>query len=362
MLFAQAIPFAPPVASAEAERAHVFFFFLCTVSALATVLVATLILTFAIRYRRRPDDGPTPRIHGSLRLELFWSIVPFLIFCVMFVWGADLYFDTARPPDDALQVYVVGKQWMWKVQHVSGVREINELHIPVGRPVRVTLTSEDVIHDFGIPAFRRKIDVIPGRYMNTWYLPTEVGDYHLFCNQYCGTSHAQMVGWIHVMKPEDYEDWLNGATSPSGVLRPSGGRAEGSLALQGRKLFLKLQCVTCHSADSHARAPVLENLYGHEVHLSDGRVVVADEAYLRKSILEPAADVVQGWQPIMPTFQGQLAYHAEDPVEDLTQEEALIQLIAYLKTLGPGQTPRRAEAFPPPIGAPTQPEERKNQR
>jgi cytochrome c oxidase subunit 2 len=354
-MFAQ-VPWAPPVASVEAERVQTLFFFLCAVSIVMSVLIAALIIVFAIRYRRRPDSGPTPRIHGSLGLELFWSIIPFLIFMVMFVWSADIYFDTARAPDDALQVYVVGKQWMWKVQHVDGIREINELHIPVGRPVKITLTSEDVIHDFGIPAFRRKMDAIPGRYMHTWYMPTVIGDYHLFCDQYCGTSHAEMIGWIHVMTPEGYEKWLNNVTSPSGVLQPSGGRAEGSLALQGRKLFLKLQCVTCHSADEHARAPVLENLYGHSVHLSDGRVVLADEEYIRKSILEPAADVVQGWQPIMPTYQGQLA----DPSADLTQEEAIIQLIAYLKTLGPGQTPKRTEAFPPPIGAPTKPEERKN--
>jgi cytochrome c oxidase subunit 2 len=350
-MFAQAIPFAPPTASAEAERVHLFFVFLCTVSALATLLVAALIIVFAIRYRRRGDGPPTPRIEGSTRLELLWSIIPFLIFCVMFVWGADIYFDTAMPPDDALQVYVVGKQWMWKFQHVDGMREIRELHVPVGRPVKVTLTSEDVIHDFGIPAFRRKIDVIPGRYTQTWYLPTQVGDYHLFCDQYCGTSHAEMVGWVHVMKPEDYERWLTG-------YRPTdnSGRAEGSLALQGRKLFLKLQCVTCHSADAHARAPVLENLYGREVHLNDGRVVVADEAYLRESILEPAAKVVQGWQPIMPTFKGQLADPSVQP--PLSEEEAIVRLIAYLKTLGPGETPKRTEEFPPPIGAPT---ERKNQ-
>lgn len=351
-MFAQAIPFAPPTASVEAERVHVFFYFLCAVSAFASLLVAALIIYFALRYRRRPDAGPTPRIEGSTALELFWSIVPFILFCVMFFWGAAIYFDTAEAPDDALQVYVVGKQWMWKVQHVDGIREINELHVPVGRAVKVTCTSEDVIHDFGIPAFRRKLDVIPGRYTHTWYLPNQVGDYHLFCDQYCGTSHAEMVGWVHVLKPEDYEAWLTGYRPPDGS-----GRSEGSLALQGRKLFLKMQCITCHSADAHARAPVLENLYGREVHLGDGRVVTADEAYLRKSILEPAADVVQGWQPIMPTFQGQLA----DPTEDLSEEDALIRLIAFIRTLGPGQTPKRTEEFPPPLGAPTKPEERKNQ-
>jgi cytochrome c oxidase subunit II len=351
-MFAQRVPLFPPQASTTAEGVDHLFFFLCAVTGAAALLVTVLLFSFAIRYRRRGDrDHPTPRILGSLGLELFWSIIPFLIFCVMFVWGAEVYFKVARPPDDALQVYVVGKQWMWKVQHADGQREINELHIPVGRPVQLTLTSEDVIHDFGTPAFRTKIDVVPGRYTHTWYLPTTTGDYHLFCDQYCGTAHAEMVGWVHVMEEDDYEKWLDGA-------RPrSGGRATGSLAGQGRQLFLKLQCVTCHSADAKARAPVLENLYGHDVRLSDGRTVPADEAYIRRSILEPAAEVVQGWQPIMPTFKGQLA----DPKEGLTEEEAIIRLIAFLKTLGPGETPKRTEEFPAPVGAPTKPEERKTQ-
>jgi cytochrome c oxidase subunit II len=353
-MFAQRVPLFPPTASQQAWEVDKLLVFLCAVCGPMAVLVAVLIFYYAVRYRRRGGrDHPTPRIEGSLGLELFWTIVPFFIFLVMFVWGADVYFGVARPPDDALQVYVVGKQWMWKVQHPEGQREINELHIPVGRPVKLTLTSEDVIHDFGAPAFRTKIDVIPGRYTHTWYMPTKVGDYHLFCDQYCGTSHAEMVGWIHVMEEDDYEKWLNGATPRSGS------RATGSLALQGRQLFLKMQCVTCHSADSKARAPVLENLYGREVHLNDGRVVVADEAYLRESILEPNAKIVQGWQQpsIMPTFKGQLA----DPKEGLTQEEALIRLIAFIRSLGPGQTPKRTEDFPAPVGAPTSPEGRKTQ-
>jgi cytochrome c oxidase subunit 2 len=350
-MFAQHVPLFPPQASTSAVKVDNLFFFLCAVCGAVAVLVTVLIFYFAIRYRRRAEGQPTPRILGSLGLELSWSVIPFLVFCVMFVWGADVYFGVARPPDDALQVYVVGKQWMWKVQHEDGQREINELHIPVGRPVKLTLTSEDVVHDFGTPAFRTKIDVIPGRYTHTWYLPTKTGDYHLFCNQYCGTAHAEMVGWIHVMEEDDYQKWLGGA-------RPSSGsRATGSLALQGRQLFLKLQCVTCHSADARARAPVLENLYRQPVHLSDGRTVVADEAYIRKSILEPPADVVQGWQPIMPTFKGQLA----DPKEGLSEEDALIRLIAFIKTLGPGETPKRTEDFPAPVGAPTSREERKKE-
>jgi len=239
-------------------------------------------------------------------------------------WGA-------RPPSGATEVFVVGKRWMWKVQHQTGQREMNELHVPVGRPVQLTLTSEDVIHDFFVPAFRTKIDVLPGRYVQTWFQATKPGRYHLFCSQYCGTNHSGMVGWVTVQEPAEFADWLNK-------------KAEGSLALQGRKLFLKLQCVTCHSANAKARAPVLEGLYGQIVHLQDGRQVVADEAYLRESILKPRAKIVAGWEPIMPTFEGQLA----DPSVDLSQEEAMIQLLAFLKSLKPGQTPVRTEDFPPP--------------
>ncbi|HJT77900.1 MAG TPA: cytochrome c oxidase subunit II, partial [Gemmataceae bacterium] len=305
-----------------------------------------------IRYRRRAEGEPTPRITGSISLELFWTITPFFFFLAMFIWGAILFFNEARPPDNAIEIYVVGKQWMWKVQHQGGQREINSLTVPVGQPVKITITSEDVIHDFGLPEFRLKRDAIPGRYTYSWFTATRVGDYHIFCDQYCGTDHSGMVGWVHVLKPEDYETWLTN-------------RAEGSLALQGRKLFLKLQCITCHSADSSARAPVLEGLYGRSVHLSDGRTVLADEAYIRKSILYPAADVVQGWQPIMPTFDGILAEKAtspedrDNPLANLTQEEALIRLIAYIKSLQPNQTPNRNERFPAPVGAPTTPEQRK---
>jgi cytochrome c oxidase subunit 2 len=249
----------------------------------------------------------------------------------MFVWGAEIFLDVAQPPPDAMEIFVVGKRWMWKFQHQTGQREINEIHIPVGRPVKLTLTSEDVIHDLFVPAFRTKIDVLPGRYVHTWFQATKPGRYHLFCSQYCGTNHSGMVGWVTVQEPAEFSDWLNS-------------HAEGSLALQGRKLFLKLQCVTCHSANAKARAPVLEGLYGQTVPLQDGRKVIADEAYLRESILNPRAKIVAGWEPIMPTFDGQLA----DPSEDLTQEEALIRLLAFLKALKPGQTPVRTEDFPPP--------------
>jgi cytochrome c oxidase subunit 2 len=220
---------------------------------------------------------------------------------------------------------------MWKIQHPDGQREINELHIPIDRAVKLILTSEDVIHDFFVPAFRTKIDVIPGRYVQTWFQPTKTGRYHLFCAQYCGTSHANMVGTVVVMERDEYRQWLDSQ------------EATGSLADQGRQLFLKFQCITCHSANAEARAPVLEDLYGRTVNLRNGRKVVADEAYLRESILYPEEKVVHGWEPIMPTFKGQ------------ADEEELIKLIAFIKSLKPGRTPVRNEDSSPPLDAPKVP-------
>ncbi|HZZ27644.1 MAG TPA: cytochrome c oxidase subunit II [Pirellulales bacterium] len=322
-MFAQ-LPLFPEQASAIAPRIDSLLFFLLAVTGTVALGVFVLVVYFSIRYRRRPSNLATPRITGSTWLEIFWSTAPFLIFLVMFAWGAQIYFALAQPPKDALDLYVVGKQWMWKVQHPEGQREINEVHVPLGQPVKLTLTSEDVIHDFFVPAFRTKIDVLPGRYVYTWFTPTAVGRYHLFCSQYCGTNHAGMQGTVEVMPPADYEQWLNL-------------HAEGSLALEGRKLFLKLQCITCHSANAQARAPLLENLYDQLVPLRGGGAVVADDNYLRESILNPQAKVVLGWEPIMPTFQGQVT------------EEDLIKLIAFIKSLVTGQTPvRTEEALPPP--------------
>jgi cytochrome c oxidase subunit 2 len=328
-MFAQ-VPLFPERASEMAENVDLFFFFMLTVTGAVAVLVSVLVIGFAIHFRRRGEDEITPRITGSKRLEIFWSVVPLFFFLVMFGWGASLFFAQARAPADAIEVYVVGKQWMWKLQHPDGQREINTLHVPVNQAVKLTLTSEDVIHNFGLPAFRTKIDVLPGRYVSTWIQPNRVGRFHIFCDQYCGTSHSNMVGQVIVMEADEYADWLNS-------------HADGSLALEGRKLFLKLQCISCHSSNAVARAPVLEGLFGRAVTLQDGRSVVADESYIRKSILFPRVDVVQGWEPIMPTFKGQV------------NEEELIQLVAYIKSLKPGQTPVRTDQFPAPVGAPTTP-------
>jgi cytochrome c oxidase subunit 2 len=274
-----------------------------------SLLIAGLIVYFAVRYRRRAPESVGADIHGSLVLEMVWTIIPALITVVIFVWGASVFFAMSRPPDETLNVYVVGKQWMWKFQHLDGQREINELHVPVGRAVKLIMTSEDVIHDVFIPAFRVKADVLPGRYTNIWFQATKPGRYHLFCAEYCGTRHSGMVGEVVVMDPSDYQTWL------------SGGAPEGSLASGGEQLFQSLACITCHRADSQGRGPVLQGLFGKTVHLQNGEAVTADEAYIRESILQPSAKIVDGFQPIMPTFQG------------LVTEEQLLQLVEYVKSL-----------------------------
>jgi cytochrome c oxidase subunit 2 len=325
-MFAEIVWF-PHQASTTAREVDRLLLFLVAVCGAVGLLVAVLLIGFAVRFRRRPGTPPPGPMRGNRPLEWFWTLTPIGIFAIIFVWGAMLYFDAYRAPDDAAVVYVVAKQWMWKFQHPEGQREINQLHVPLGRPVKLMMTSEDVIHSFFVPDFRVHMDVLPARYTSVWFEPTRPGTYHLFCSQYCGTNHSGMVGSVVVMRPEEYERWLHL-------------HAEGSLALEGRKVFLQYRCVSCHSADEHARAPVLENLFGRRVQLRDGRSVIADEAYIRESILDPGAKVVAGYEKIMPTFKGQVS------------EEEIIQLIAWLRSLGPGQTPKRVEASPPPADTP----------
>jgi len=292
-----------------APRVDNLYFFLLGLTVFFSLLIAGLIVAYAIKFRRRSPDAIGAVIHGGLMLEITWSVIPLMITMVLFVWGASVFFAMSRPPEEAMNVYVVGKQWMWKFQHLDGQREINELHVPVGRPVKLIMTSEDVIHDVFVPAFRVKADVLPGRYTNIWFEPTKPGTYHLFCAEYCGTRHSGMTGQVVVMEPNDYQNWL------------SGGAGEGSLAAAGQKLFSDLACNTCHRPDAQGRGPVLQNLFGKTVELASGERVIADEAYIRESILNPHAKITAGFQPIMPTFQG------------LVTEEQLLELIEYVKSL-----------------------------
>jgi cytochrome c oxidase subunit 2 len=318
----------PTEASTTAHDVDLLFFFLMIVCGTMGLLVAGLLTYFSVRYRRRADQTlPPSETVASHPLEWFWTLSPLAVFLVLFVWGAILYIETFGAPDNAMPIYGVGKQWMWKFQHPEGQREINTLHVPVGRPIKMLLTSEDVIHSFFVPAFRVHMDVLPERYTSVWFEPTRPGKYHLFCSQYCGTSHAGMIGTVVALSAADYQEWLEE-------------HAEGSLALEGRKVFLKYRCLSCHSADENARAPVLENLYGQMVQLRGGRSALADEDYVRESILHPAAKIVAGYQAIMPTFQGQI------------DAEEIAALIAYFKTLKAGETPKRMESYPPPADTP----------
>jgi cytochrome c oxidase subunit 2 len=307
------IPLFPERASTIAGEVDALYFFLVGLSVVMSVLIAALVVGFAVRFRRRRADDVGAEVHGGLMLELAWTVVPFLIAMVIFFWGAKVYFVMASPPQESLNIYVVGKQWMWKVQHTTGQREINELHVPVGRPVRLIMTSEDVIHNFSIPAMRVKADVIPGRFVQIWFEPTQAGTYQVFCAEYCGTQHSGMLGQVIVMEPNAYQTWM------------SGGAPEGSLASTGEKLFADLACNTCHLSDSSGHGPVLQNVFGHPVQLEDGSVVTADENYLRESILTPEAKVTAGYQPVMPAFQG------------LVSEEQLLALIEYVKSLSTQQ-------------------------
>jgi cytochrome c oxidase subunit 2 len=292
-----------------APRVDALYFFLLAISAFFALLIAGLIVYYAVKFHRRTPDQIGTQIHGGMTLEITWTVIPLMITMVIFVWGASVYFAMARPPEETLNVYVVGKQWMWKFQHLDGQREINELHVPVGRAVKLITTSEDVIHDFFVPAFRVKADVLPGRYVNIWFHATTPGRYRIFCAEYCGTRHSGMTGEVIVMDPSEYQTWL------------SGGGSEGSLASAGAKLFQDLACNTCHRPDAQGRGPVLEGLFGKTVTLQSGETVTVDEAYVRESILQPSAKITAGFQPIMPTFQG------------LVSEEQLLELIEYIKSL-----------------------------
>jgi cytochrome c oxidase subunit 2 len=299
----------PQQASSYAGNVDALYGFLIAVTAFFSLLIGTLVVYFAIKYHRRSPDEIATEVHESAVLEITWTVIPLGLVLVMFFWGAAVFFRLSRPPAGALDIYVTGKQWMWKIQHPDGHREMNELHIPIGQAVRLTMASEDVIHSFFIPAFRMKRDVVPGRISIAWFEATKAGRYHLFCAEYCGTRHSGMIGWIYAMTPSDYQAWLAGGTPGE------------SLAAAGGKRFVEHACNTCHGDVPGARGPSLAGLFGKQVHLADGRTIVADESYVRESIVNPQAKLVAGYPPIMPTFQG------------LISEEGILQLVAYVKSL-----------------------------
>jgi len=298
----------PREASTIAPYADALYFFLLLITVIGLTFVGCLIFGFAIRYRKEKHPVAI-QVEGSTLLEATWTIIPLALFLIVFVWGALLYFRIYNPPTNAMNIYIVGKQWMWKAEHPGGQHEINSLHVPTGRAVQLTLISQDVFHSFSIPAFRVKREAIPGRYTSVWFEATTPGTYHLFCTQYCGTDHSHMIGDIVVLSPDDYRKWL--ASSTSGA----------SLAQNGERLFASLSCSACHNARPDARGPNLANVYGSKLTLATGESQIADEGYIRESILNPSQHVTQGFAPIMPTYQGQIS------------EDGVIALVEYIKTL-----------------------------
>jgi cytochrome c oxidase subunit II len=317
----------PAAASRIASEVDMLYFFLLAITGFFTLLIFALVVFFALYWRRKsPEDRPKA-VGTDMRLEITWTVIPLLITVVLFLWGAKLYVEETRVPTDGVEISVIGKQWMWKIQHPEGRREINELHVPVGQKIILHMTSQDVIHDFFCPEMRVKHDVLPGRYSTEWFEPVLPGKYHLFCSMYCGSNHAEMVGSVYVMEPAAYQAWLTGTPGDEPP------------AVAGARIFSQYSCNTCHGV----QAPTLANLYGSKVRLEDGSIVVADDDYIRESIVAPRAKIVAGYPAIMPTFKGQLS------------EEQIMDLIAYIKTLGngiPGGGEQAGGIAPTPPGPP----------
>ncbi|HET9179851.1 MAG TPA: cytochrome c oxidase subunit II [Terriglobia bacterium] len=304
----QAFPLFPQQASTIAPAVDHLFYFLTAVSVFFGTLIFLLIFYFAVKYRRRANDEAPPKnqVTNNIPLEVTWTVIPMILVAIMYFWGAKIFVSNATPPKDATEVFVIGKQWMWHVEHTNGKREINALHMPVGVPVKLTMTSQDVIHDFSVPAFRMKMDVVPGRYTTEWFEATKPGKYHLFCDQYCGMGHSLMAGWVYVMTQEDYQRWLNSGVTGTTMVE------------KGETLYHQYGCITCHGT---GKGPAFVGLYGKQVKLSDGQTVLADDAYIRQSILDPSSQIVNGYPAIMPTFKGQVT------------EEQILQITAYIKSL-----------------------------
>ncbi|MCB0193231.1 MAG: cytochrome c oxidase subunit II [Anaerolineae bacterium] len=306
----QDFPIFPDQASTVAWQVDAIYFTLVALSVFFSIAIAAAITFFAIRYRKGNNVDRSNPMEENTVLELSWSIIPFILAMGVFGWSAVVFITIRTPPVDAVEVYVIGKQWMWHAQHPSGKSEINELHVPVDTPVKLIMTSQDVIHDFFIPAFRVKQDVVPGRYSMLWFEATKPGEYHLFCAEYCGTEHSVMVGTVTVLEQAEYENWIGGDA------------ADEPLAVAGERLFTENGCISCHNGEPGAIGPPIANetIFGETREFEDGTSLTVDEAYIRDSILNPQAHIVAGYAPVMPSFDGQLS------------EQSLLQLIEYIKT------------------------------
>jgi cytochrome c oxidase subunit II len=310
MITVAQIQFFPDQASKLAGQVDTLLLWLILLTGAVTFAIAVVMIFFLAKYRKRATADRTPPKTENLAIEVTWSVIPFFIFLGLFGWGAKIYFYESIDPKNGMEVHVIGKQWMWKLEHLQGKREINQLHVPLGQTVKLVMTSQDVIHSFFMPAFRIKEDVLPGRYTTQWFKATEPGTYPIFCAQYCGTNHATMIGQVIVMTPTDFATWLKT------------GRETMSVAQRGERLFHSFGCSGCHAAQAAVRAPLLEGIYGSQVPLVDGRIVYADERYLRDCILIPNTQIVAGFDPVMPSFQGRIS------------EDDLFAIVTYIKSIG----------------------------
>lgn len=318
-------PVAPPAASTFAKEYDAIFYTLCALTVLFSLIVGIAVVYLAIKYRAGSNVDRSRPVYEDLRLELTWTIIPLILGLVMFGFGARLFVHLRTPPKNASEIFVIGKQWMWHAMHPNGTRENNTLHVPVGRPVKITMISQDVLHAFYIPAFRTQMHTVPGRYTTLWFEATQTGEFHLFCNMYCGTQHSEMGGKVVALEPREYEEWLaNGGTSSQPM----------TMEQSGQKIFNSVGCNNCHGGEDTLRGPSLKNIYGTKRTFSNSGPVVADEAYLRESILNPANKLTAGYGQTMSAYEGQLS------------EEEIINLIAYIKSgavtpVPSGETSRR---------------------
>lgn len=311
-------PIAPPAASTHAAGVDALFFVLIALALVFTGIVAGMIFFLAYRYRRgNKVDRSRPPSHSTF-LEVTWSVIPLILGLGVFVWGAKLFANVYTPPADAMEITAIGKQWMWHLQHANGVRENNELHVPVGKPVKLTMISQDVIHSFFVPAFRIKRDVIPGRYSTVWFEPTKPGRYYLFCAEYCGTAHSEMGGYITVMEPAEFQQWLSDNSNGTKVAT-----TQKTMVEAGKEIYEQLNCGSCHGLVDGPKGPTLVNIYNTQRKLTTGKYAKADDAYLRESILNPNLQITAGYEGVMPVYNNQLT------------EDKVLQLIAYIKTLSP---------------------------
>ncbi|MCX6379038.1 MAG: cytochrome c oxidase subunit II [Armatimonadetes bacterium] len=322
------IPFFPPEASTFAREIDVLYLVTWLLTILFLGIVVAMLGVLAFIYRRKSKADRSHPIHTHHGIELAWSIIPMLLGLVIFVWGAKLYADAYKVPDNAEEIFVVGKQWMWHIQHTNGIRENNTLTVPTGRPFKLTCISQDVIHSFFIPAFRIKRDVLPGSYTSAWFEATLPGKYHLFCAEYCGTEHSRMTGTVNVLTPEDYQRWLDQKGSKEEV-EPKAVRAK-TMEEEGQEIFETVGCSNCHTPDTTPRAPSLYAIYGKKRQMQNGEILTADRNYLRTNILQPNDKVTAGYEATMPVYQGNLT------------EEQVNSLLAYIKSLGTSEEPKPA--------------------